>query len=210
MTVGIFDNDTPKNTLHQVIVWSYNNGIMCKCKEMWFGIIHKQPNKLEFYKGYSNHERYIDCLLFAFPNTKNLALEIAKQTGGTLRELIPENNYSFDYNTAAKEVRNQITRGFCPKLIFGNESIDEYRTIFIGTPNWFKTIAPPVLSFLRQHDFADKTVVPFCTHGGGGFGEIENDIAKECSKSRILPGIAVNGAIIPEEVTNWLEAICVL
>jgi hypothetical protein len=37
----------------------------------------------------------------------------------------------------------------------------------------------------------------------------ENDIAKECSKSRILPGIAVNGAIIPEEVTNWLEAICV-
>jgi flavodoxin len=70
-----------------------------------------------------------------FHNTKNLALEIAKQTGGTLRELIPENNYSFDYNTAAKEVRNQITRGFCPKLIFGNESIDEYRTIFIGTPN---------------------------------------------------------------------------
>ena len=38
-----------------------------------------------------------------FHNTKNLALEIAKQTGGTLRELIPENNYSFDYNTAVKK-----------------------------------------------------------------------------------------------------------
>lgn len=36
-----------------------------------------------------------------FQNTKNLALEIAKQTGGTLRELILEKNYSFDYNTAA-------------------------------------------------------------------------------------------------------------
>lgn len=67
-----------------------------------------------------------------------------------------------------------------------------------------------MLSFLRQHDFAGKTVIPFCPHGGGGFGQIENDIAKECSKSRILPGIAVNDAIIPEEVTNWLEAICVL
>jgi flavodoxin len=43
-----------------------------------------------------------------FQNTKDLALEIAKQTGGTLRELIPERNYSFDYNTAAKEVTNWL------------------------------------------------------------------------------------------------------
>lgn len=142
-----------------------------------------------------------------FQHTKNLALEIAKQTGGTLRELIPEKNYSFEYNTAAKEVRNEISRGFCPKLISGNESIDDYRTIFIGTPNWFKTLAPPVMSFLRQYDFTGKIVIPFCTHGGGGFCQIENDIAKECSKSIILPGIAINGTVATEEVINWLETI---
>ena len=142
-----------------------------------------------------------------FQNTKNLALEIAKQTGGAIRELIPDKNYSFDYNAAAKEARNEISRGFCPKLISGNESIDDYRTIFIGTPNWFKTLAPPVMSFLRQHDFTGKTVIPFCTHGGGGFCQIENDVAKECSKSIILPGIAVKGTVASEEVTNWLETI---
>jgi flavodoxin len=142
-----------------------------------------------------------------FQNTANLALEIAIQTGGTLREIIPAKSYSFDYNTAAKEVRNEISRGFCPKLISVNESIDDYRTIFIGTPNWFKTLAPPVLSFLRQHDFTGKTVIPFCTHGGGGFGQIENDIARECSKSIILPGIAVNGTVTSGEVTSWLEII---
>ncbi len=142
-----------------------------------------------------------------FQNTKNLALEISKQTCGTIRELIPDKNYSFDYNTAAKEVRNQISRGFCPKLIFGNESIDNYDTIFIGTPNWFKTLAPPVMSFLKQHDFTGKTVIPFCTHGGGGFCQIENDIIKECSNSIIKPGIAVNGTVLPEEITNWLQTI---
>lgn len=142
-----------------------------------------------------------------FQNTANLALEIAVQTGGTMRELIPDKNYSFDYNTAAKEVRNQISRGFCPKLISGNESITNYQTIFIGTPNWFKTLAPPVMSFLREHDFTGKTIIPFCTHGGGGFCQIENDIAKECSKSIILPGIAVNGTATSEEVAKWLETI---
>lgn len=142
-----------------------------------------------------------------FQNTANLALEIAIQTGGTIRELIPDKNYSFDYNTAAKEVRNQISRGFCPKLISGSEPIDDYQTIFIGTPNWFKTLAPPVMSFLKQHNFEGKTVIPFCTHGGGGFGQIENDVAKECSKSIILPGIVVNGTVTSEEVTNWLRTI---
>lgn len=142
-----------------------------------------------------------------FQNTKNLGLEIAKQTGGTIRELIPDKNYSFDYNTACKEVRNQIARGFCPKLVSGNESINDYQTIFIGTPNWFKTLAPPVMSFIKQHDFTGKTVIPFCTHGGGGFSQIENDIAKECSKSIILPGIAVNGIAATEEVREWLKSI---
>jgi len=142
-----------------------------------------------------------------FQNTKNLALEIAKQTGGTIRELIPDKNYSFDYNTAAKEVRNQIARGFCPNLISGNESIDNYQTIFIGTPNWFKTLAPPVMSFIKQHDFTGKMIIPFCTHGGGGFCQIEKDIARECSKSIILPGIAVNGTVASDEVRKWLETI---
>ena len=142
-----------------------------------------------------------------FQNTANLALEIAIQTGGTIRELIPDKNYSFDYNTAAKEVRNQISRGFCPKLISGSEPIDDYQTIFIGSPNWFKTLAPPVMSFLKRHNFEGKSVIPFCTHGGGGFGQIENDIAKECSKSKILPGIVVNGTVTSEEVTNWLRTI---
>jgi flavodoxin len=32
-----------------------------------------------------------------FKSTENLALEIAVQTAGTLRELIPDKNYSFNY-----------------------------------------------------------------------------------------------------------------
>ncbi|MHC1683972.1 MAG: flavodoxin [Clostridiaceae bacterium] len=142
-----------------------------------------------------------------FQNTKNLALEIAKQTGGTIRELVPDKNYSFDYNTAAKEVRNQIARGFCPNLVFGNELIEDNQTIFIGTPNWFKTIAPPVMSFIKHHNFSGKRIIPFCTHGGGGLCQIENDIARECSNSIILPGIAVNGIAASEEITKWLETI---
>lgn len=38
--------------------------------------------------------------------------------------------------------------------------------IAIGTPAWWYTMAPAVRSFLAQHDFAGKTVVPFMINGG--------------------------------------------
>lgn len=63
------------------------------------------------------------------------------------------------------------------------------------------------MSFLRHHDFTGRTIIPFCTHGGGGFGQIETEIAKECSESILLPGFAVNGTAESEEVTNWLNSI---
>jgi flavodoxin len=139
--------------------------------------------------------------------TARLAEEIARQTGGNLRPLIPETSYAFDYNTAAKQARQEIERGFCPKLASGLEPVDGYGRLFIGSPNWFKTFAPPVLSFLRGVDLAGKTVIPFCTHGGGGFGHMEADIEKECPRSKMLSGYAAMSSFAEGEVTAWLEGI---
>jgi len=141
--------------------------------------------------------------------TRSLAGQIAEAVSGTMLEIIPEQPYSFDYNTAAKEARAEIARGFCPKLISGGEPIDEYDVVFIGTPNWFKSIAPPVLTFLRGHDFAGKTIVPFCTHGGGGFGETLQRIAQECPGAMLLPGLAAMNAE-PGQISAWLVDIGLL
>lgn len=139
--------------------------------------------------------------------TKMLAEQIAIQTGGALRELIPEKPYTFDYNTAVKEARIEIERGYCPKLISEVEAIDSYTNIFIGTPNWFKSFAPPILTFLKNVNLSGKTVIPFCTHGGGGFGNIEYNIAKECPNSKILEGFAAMSNFEPHQVTDWLKEI---
>lgn len=147
-------------------------------------------------------------VFYSFSNgTKRLAEEIAKQTGGDIRELIPEKPYVFNYNTATKEVRNEVERGYCPELLSGKESVDSYDYIFLGTPNWFKTFAPPILSFLRNVDLKGKTIIPFCTHGGGGFGQIEINIAKECPKSTILPGFAAMSNFDENQVADWIRKI---
>lgn len=148
---------------------------------------------------------------YSFSNTtKNLAEDIAIITDGDIRELILEKPYTLDYNGATKEVRGEIERGYCPKLLSGNEPIDDYEYVFIGTPNWFKSFAPPILSFLRSVNLNGKTIIPFCTHGGGGFGQIEVNISKECPNSQLLQGFAAISDFDDKQVQSWIDEIKIL
>ena len=137
--------------------------------------------------------------------TRKLAEDIALITDGDLRELKPQKPYSFSYNTAVKEVREEMEKGYCPTLIQGLEDIENVEVIFIGSPNWLKTFAPPVLSFLRKVDLSGKTIIPFCTHGGGGFGRMIEDYKKECKNSIIKEGIALKGDYSFDELQTWLK-----
>ena len=139
--------------------------------------------------------------------TRRLAEDIAIITDGELLGLKPQDPYSFSYNTAVKEVRAQIEKGICPVLMPSDVHVGDFDTVFIGSPNWLKTFAPPVLSFLRATDLSDKIVIPFCTHGGGGFGNMIEEYQRECSASRVMPGLAVKGTYAFNEVQKWLESI---
>ena len=88
--------------------------------------------------------------------TRRLAEDIALITDGELRELKLQKPYSFSYNTAVKEVREEIEKGYCPHLTEGAEAIENAEVIFIGLSNWFKIFVSPVLLFLRTIEFQRK------------------------------------------------------
>ena len=137
--------------------------------------------------------------------TRRLAEDIALITDGELRELKPQKPYSFSYNTAVKEVREEIEKGYCPPLAEGAEPVEGAEVIFIGSPNWLKTFAPPVLTFLKTVNLSGRTIIPFCTHGGGGFGRMIEDYKRECRNSIIKEGIALKGDYSFDELQSWLN-----
>lgn len=139
--------------------------------------------------------------------TKKIAEKIAEITKSDLRELISEREYSKDEDVLLKETREEIEENYYPKLISGNDTIEDYEIVFIGSPHWHNTFAPPVLSFLKSLDFENKTIVPFCTHEGDGLGKIVENIKSECPKSNVLDGIAIEGDIEEVELKNYINQI---
>ena len=81
----------------------------------------------------------------------------------------------------------EIEAGFLPKLK-AMPKISSYAAVFLGSPIWWHTMAPPLAAFIDRFDLNGKIVVPFYTHGGVGVGSFEKDVAKMCRNSTVKGG----------------------
>lgn len=66
----------------------------------------------------------------------------------------------------------------------------------------------PIASFLEEYDFTGKTIIPFCSHGGGRFGQSLTAIAKLAPESKMGEGLSVHysgGSSLASDVEEWLR-----
>lgn len=143
-------------------------------------------------------------------NTGEIAKQIQHATGADIVEIKTVDAYPTDYQTLVDQAKKEINANYKPKLTSKVEHIDSYDVIFIGSPNWWSTIAPPVATFLSSYDLSGKTIVPFITHEGSRMGRSVADIKKLCPESIVLDGFPVRGNSVKNaqnDVLTWLRKI---
>lgn len=100
-------------------------------------------------------------------NTELLAKEIVKQTSADEFKITPVTPYPTDYmacvDLATKEKNDRARPAYQ-----GDVDLTEYDTVYLGYPIWWGDLPMIVYTFLENHDFAGKTVIPFNTHEGSG------------------------------------------
>ena len=141
-------------------------------------------------------------------NTRGIAREIQRQTGFDLFEIEPIPAYSDDYNTVLMEAQRDQHAQARPEIAGHVDNMADYDTILLGYPNWWASIPMPIASFLEQYDFAGKRIIPFCSHGGGRFGQSLTAIAKLAPESNMGQGLSVHysgGSTLSGDVAAWLE-----
>lgn len=142
-------------------------------------------------------------------NTENAAQIIQEQTGADIIELNPAEPYSSNYSEVLDQAQKDMNADARPELANHVENMEQYDTILLGYPNWWATIPMPVATFLEEYDFSGKTIIPFCSHGGGGFGQSITDISKLTPNSRIGEGLSIHysgGTSLENDITTWLNS----
>ena len=141
-------------------------------------------------------------------NTEVIAEYIQEFTGADLFKVEPAVEYPEDYmeciDVAKKEQQNDAR----PEIKESLEDISDYDTIYIGFPNWWGTLPMPLWTQLEKLDFEGKTVKPFVTHEGSGFGSSKRDLAKLCAGAEIENGLSIPGANVydvKDRVESWIK-----
>ena len=140
-------------------------------------------------------------------NTQGIAYEIQKQTGADIFEIEPVKSYSENYNTVLREAQRDQHRQARPELKNRVENFAQYDIILLGYPNWWASIPMPIATFLESYDFSGKTIMPFCSHGGGRFGQSLTAIAKLAPNANITEGLSVHysgGGTLKSNIAKWL------
>ncbi len=143
-------------------------------------------------------------------NTQKIAKKLHQIVGGDIIEIKPSKDYPENYNLVLDIAKEEIRLGSTPELKSKPTSIEEYDSIFIGYPNWWNTFPAPISTFLSEYNFTKKTIIPFCTHGGGGIGQSQDDIRKYCPETEILEVFSIKGKrarYANFKIKRWLKKV---
>ena len=140
--------------------------------------------------------------------TRRIAEMIQKQTGGRLSRIYPRQPYPSDFETLLLQVKEEIRTGKKIWLLPVDENADKYDVVFVGTPNWCGTIAPPMASWLGENDLTGKTVLPFFSHCGGEDKGMEQAVRDLCPTAKVGSSLYVleNGSEdLHDMIQTWLK-----
>jgi flavodoxin len=144
-------------------------------------------------------------------NTRKVAGQIQKMTGGDIFEIQVVVPYPDNYDAAVKLADQERKSNDKPELKTQVDNIKNYDVIFIGHPIWWSGIPAPIRSFLSDYDFSGKIIAPFCTHEGSKSGHSVADISKLCPGATVLEGLAIRHGEDAKksegEVSEWLGKI---
>ena len=141
-------------------------------------------------------------------NTEIVAEMIAQETGADLFRIQPTYDYPETYEECTEAAKKEQEEKARPELSDTVDNISEYDVIYVGYPIWWGDMPMAVYTFLESYDFSGKTIVPFCSHGGGRFGQSLTAIAKLAPDADMGEGLAINysgGTSMHGDVTEWLK-----
>lgn len=174
----------------------------------------KEPSSSEVPEEPSESTEEASSTLIAYfswsGNTEQMAQIIAEQTGGDLFEIEPATPYTDDYNTLLDVAQQEQANNARPEMASQVENWESYNVVFVGYPDWWSDAPMLIYSFLEAYDWEGKTLVPFCTSGGSGFGRSLDKLPDSAPGATILEGLHVSGSRVDgasEDISAWIDGL---
>ena len=144
-------------------------------------------------------------------NTAQMAGWIQQEVGGDLHSIVVQDLYPSDYDECLERAADEKAQDARPVLSSHVGDMEDYNIVFLGFPNWWYTLPMPVLTFVEEHDWSGKTVVPFVTHGTGGLSATVRDLTTALPDDvAVMEPIGIYRPDVPHArpiIQEWLSGL---
>ena len=143
-------------------------------------------------------------------NTKLVADEIQKLTGGDEFEIVAEKSYDMPYDPLTKLAKEEQDNNEKPAFKGEVKNLDQYDTVFIGGPVWWGTYPQVMFTFFDKYDLNGKTIIPFTTHEGSGLGNVVSDLKRLYPEATFKQAFSIYGHETRKDlskVDKWLKGL---
>lgn len=143
-------------------------------------------------------------------NTKLVADEIQRLTGGDEFEIVAEKSYDIPYDALTKLAKEESDKNERPAFKGEIKNIDQYDTVFIGGPIWWGTYPQVMFTFFDKYNLNGKTIIPFSTHEGSGLGSVVSDLKRLYPKADFKTPFSIYGHECQKDlskVDKWLNGL---
>ena len=162
----------------------------------------------------SNSKKKILVVYYSAQNhTKNISEKIAKNLNADIFVIEPENAYTandLDWTDSNSRVSKEHNEESLRNVKLKNTVVQDwqkYDTILIGYPIWWGIAAWPVNTFVKENNFAGKTVIPFCTSSSSGLGQSGELLQKEANSGNWKEGHRFSSVASDLDIKTWTDTL---
>lgn len=157
------------------------------------------------------------CYSFSNGNTRNIAKQLKEALNADYDEIdtvIPYTPYGGFGSEVVSQGQDEVNKGFQPEIPPLSVKVEDYDIIAVGTPTWWYTMAPAMLTFLNSYNWSGKRIIPFMTHGGWP-GHVIKDMKKCCEGAEFMTAMQIQfdsqgGSkmhTLQADIQKWIENV---
>lgn len=143
--------------------------------------------------------------------TEAVAEKVARAASADLFRIVPEVPYTsadLDWqDSTSRSSRENADESARPAIASEVPDMAGYGVVYVGFPVWWYVEPRIIDTFLEACDLAGKTVVPFCTSGSSGLGQIPARMQTLCPGARVGAGRRLAAGESQQAIDAWVKGM---
>lgn len=114
------------------------------------------------------------------------------------------------YDQTVDLAKQEQDQGVLPAYDPEFEGWDQVGTILLGYPIWWGDAPQVVKTFLSNHDWAGRTLIPFSSNEGSGWGRSLDTLEELAQGATLVEGIEIRGNEVQgsiADVDDWFQGL---